>query len=49
MLTAVGTDRSGIMTEFGISSEEELDAHLEHARKVRTLLVAANPVMVDFA
>ena len=34
VLTAVGTDRSGIMAEFGISSEAELDAHLERARKV---------------
>ena len=34
MLTAVGTDRSGITADFEIASEDELDAHLERARKV---------------
>ena len=34
VLTAVGTDRSRILADFGISSEAELDAHLESARKV---------------
>ena len=34
VLTAVGTDRSGIMADFGIASEAELDEYLERARKV---------------
>ena len=34
VLTAVGTDRSDIMADFGIAGEAELDAYLERARKV---------------
>ena len=45
VLTAVGTDRSGIMADFGIASEAELDTYLERARKVPLVPLVSTEIL----